>query len=1491
MNLMNKSFWAVFVLMLPLLSTQVHSQTFTIEGITGIEFDTTGGDYSISVTDNFTVFGINVIPGSLTLTYTEADEHFEIDGTITTSFDGEEIDAELDFVIENESLQSVVFNVTTSFEIRSLTIAPDTLGFEWLGGTDFGIYGSATATLDGNEMSVKIGEDSAMPGIAINNGSITAIDLTVNGSFEVKSITIAPEDLTFSYSSDDSQYEMYGSATTTIDGNEIALSFGDSDDPGLILNSGSLTHINFGITAEFDMKGITISPSDLTFQYDQTEDYYEFFGDVSVKFDGEEIDANLGDSDDPGIVFDSGTITHVNFSVSTDFEIKDLTISPSDLTFQYDSSEDYFEMFGDVSVKFDEEEVDASFGDSDKPGLVYENGSITQVDFSLTGDFSVKSLTISPDSLTFEYDATEDYFEMYGSATTSVDDNELDLNVGDADDPGVILDNGTLTHLNFGVTSNFEMKGITISPTDLTFQYDLTEEYYEFFGEVSIQLDGNDIDANLGDADDPGIVFSSGTITHVNFGITANFDVKTITIAPNDLTFGYDSGEDYFEMYGSATTSVDGNDIELSFGDADDPGLIQERGTLTHINFGITADFDMKGTTISPSDLTFQYDQTEDYYEFFGDVSVKFDGEEIDASLGDADDPGIVFDSGTITHVNFSLTADFEVKDLAISPDNLTFEYDSGEEYFEMYGDITFKIGSDEITANMGDNDDPGLVYDNNSITHVNIGVTENFSLSGLQIETNDLGVEWNSGSDFYLYGDANLSIESETVETDFGTSSDPGVVIKNGSLHSFEVDVNSDLTLGNLEVKANDVDIKYSSSKFEVTGEIEITEVFSLTVDLGSGDQAGLEIDVSGSEPTFKIDDLTIDIEHANLGTIDLKNFKLEFDSNGIVESDVDVIFPSGTEIDADLKFTGDPAKLDAIDISYRADNLTEALELFEGVQVAYLDGSVSNLTHTSDLKISATIETIYGGGFTLDGKSATLLEMRDEVTITKSSFDLDGDVKVGAYRSGTDSWHDLLGSGSVDLYTKFGHYIKATVKVDIPGDPLVKADATVYTNSDKDFDALVDVTFYVPHSIPIIGGKKLGSVDGAIRYKHNDLNGSYAAGWERVKTFWHTYHLGAKYKFGSRSVSTFSSSSTIDDIKDDISNDEKSKSLRAEASEFVQSAHTFNVFDDPTLPNMMMVDANWGTEIDSVLLTVIGPEGIYELTRVTIVSENDSTTLPDLGYEENTDWVTDDTSAVFLFTTPATFSEEEQVHAKMMAGRYQVIVSIPQSQFADSVDLSVYPVFQSPTVDLAVSKSSSSNIYEIDADYWSTLPDSSFISIYVNDSTTYDSALLIQHIDAANFDDNGYGTESLAYAPSHLDQTDTLWFFAVIDDGINPPQYSDISTSYIHTPDLYGMISFPAEVDSLNEGVRIFVDADTDSSFDVASTGGLELFGISGEDGVYALTGLENGTHELRLVLPPGYRISGTTDRYSETKITFEGEPIELNISIEAYTEEEEE
>lgn len=1033
------------------------------------------------------------------------------------------------------------------------------------------------------------------------------------------------------------------------------------------------------------------------------------------------------------------------------------------------------------------------------------------------------------------------------------------------------------------VSNNFSVFNVDFTPDSLVLTYNEQEKELSIRGKSTIKFEGEQIAVKVD------LTIKNKSLTAVTFEVNTNFTLKKLELKPENLGFEWVGGK-IFGLFGTVVTKVEDEEITVSLGSSETPGITINDGSIENFSISITGNFKAKSIDIKPVDLTFKYSIPNDQFEMFGDAIITLEDDDISIKMGDSNNPGIIYANNKITHLNFGITADFIIKELKVSPKGLTFEYDSDGNHFIMYGTIDLKIDNDIIKASLGNSNEPGLIYANNRVTQINMGITEDFSISGLKVKTKDLGILWNNtngANEFNLYGDAYLSIDNDNLDTNFGTSSKPGIIIRNSSLYSFNVDINSDFKLGNLEVVAKDLDIKYSNRRFELTGEMDIKEVFSLTVILGQGNQAGIEIDISGNEPRFKVEDLEIKIEHGNLGAIDLKNFVLKFDRNGIKESDVDVIFPEGWEIAAKLKFDENPARLNSIEIDYRADNLENAIEIFEGVQLSSLGARVNNLDHPSRLSVSGEIGTIYGGGFTLDGKSATLLHMRDDITISPNYFDVKGDVNLGAYRTGSDDWQSLLGDGTIDLSVGTKNNwsgVKASADVKIPGDPLIEADATVTLDNHKNFDALIDLEFIVPSWVPFIGGNHYGNIDGAVRYKHNMLNQSYGAGWVDFQIMWWTINVGAKYNFGNRTISGLSGQD-IDSINKEINNDQKKSNSNIVQPKII--SHTFEL--DNLKPSAMLVEIDWAESVDSALIFVIGPMGYYELTKAVVQTQGDSLNLPVITHEENMNLVVGDTSTIFHFTSIQSFNDDSsRVSSILYDGRYQLVISFFNDIHAiDTVTF--HPFWDEPKISIDVEKGES-NDFNFTIDHWSSVPDSTILSLYASSTPDMVDPRLIDHVINPNSDEQGYGSINFNFRPDFVIGTDTMYFYGIIDDGVNPPKYSSVSNGFIYEPSLMGYVNFPENSDSLRHGLRVYIDEDLDGSFDVLSTGGLEPFGITDSLGYFSIDNLTpNKEYELRITLPKGYRIQGQDDSFGSETIKYIGAGQKVVIDVETYLEVE--
>ena len=392
---------------------------------------------------------------------------------------------------------------------------------------------------------------------------------------------------------------------------------GDNSDPGIEIVSGSLQQLNASISTDFTINGLDFSPNGLTFKYESSSSLYEIFGSASIAFDSNTIDIVLGDDSDPGIEISSGSLQQLSASITADFTINDLDFSSNGLTFQYDASASHYELFGDASVSFDSNTLDVGLGNDSEPGIVIDGGTLESLNLSVSADFDLAGLTITPEDLTFIYNETSQKYVMFGLATISMDGNDIKLILGTESNPGLVFEQGSVNYINATINADFNMKSLTFKSNGLGFIYDSQSAggLYSIFGETDVTFDSETVSITLGDASSPGFEYHSNEVQKIDIGVTADFTMKGIEFNPQGFNFEYDRVGDQFEMFGTIKSKIEGNSIDLSLGDSDDPGLVIRNGIVEDIQMGVTADFNFRDMTFSPDDLTFVYNRSESQYE------------------------------------------------------------------------------------------------------------------------------------------------------------------------------------------------------------------------------------------------------------------------------------------------------------------------------------------------------------------------------------------------------------------------------------------------------------------------------------------------------------------------------------------------------------------------------------------------------------------------------------------------------------------------------------------------------------------------------------------------------------------------------------------------------------------------------------------------------------------------------------------------------------
>jgi hypothetical protein len=249
------------------------STGLTLDGVTAVEntptihafdLDITG---QISVSYSHTTGGDNdfTIGGGVKIS-TEVQQE---GGGLANGFNG--LGGHFNLTIENGAFDALGGDFAGDFAIHGVQVSTDAgnpLTFNYEKDSDsFNIQGGLTFKFLGNTVDVNLGfaNNPDAPGISIENGELTQVNATVNGTLMLFGTTLTTNNngLTFSYDQGKSQYEMYGSLMIllpTAGGktNSITATMGNSTSPGLLIQNGNLQQIELSVSGQFDVYGLTL---------------------------------------------------------------------------------------------------------------------------------------------------------------------------------------------------------------------------------------------------------------------------------------------------------------------------------------------------------------------------------------------------------------------------------------------------------------------------------------------------------------------------------------------------------------------------------------------------------------------------------------------------------------------------------------------------------------------------------------------------------------------------------------------------------------------------------------------------------------------------------------------------------------------------------------------------------------------------------------------------------------------------------------------------------------------------------------------------------------------------------------------------------------------------------------------------------------------------------------------------------------------------------
>ena len=771
--------------------------------------------------------------------------------------------------------------------------------------SQFQISGSVGVVTSSGDFSVAgtLGTPTS-PGLLISsNGSVTELSLTISSSISTYGLNINANNLLLNYDpAAGNQYRIIsGSISAATSAGDFCFegTFGCGTKPGVVINNGSLTSLYATLNGNTVASGLTMTASNDVLQFNAAcgstpAEYQILSGSIAVGSNATDVrfSGTFGCGPNPGVVIQGGSLTALNITVTSNMKVAGLDLVANAVDFKYNSNGSMFQILsGNVSVGTTDLSCLGVFGNSvtGNAGLTISGSKLTGLDVTITSEIDLDGMSLSVENVQFIYENNAssiyngDFIIKSGNVTiaTSANDTYFSAQFGCASlsMPGLVINNdGSLGNLYTTVSSTISAQGVVINAADLVFQYEGSTQTFEIAsGSVSVSAgDLQFASAKFGVSGNPGLVIDKGSLTALNITINSNMSVMGMNLDITSMNFIYDTVAG--QTFGNFEIGAGGN-ISLTSGSASNPfsfsglfgntanttpGLVINNGALQSFYIGITSDISAGGMTISTSDLTFKYQLANNTFEIpNGSISVSATDFNFNGTFGGVlsngtTAPGMVVSNGVLKELNTIVTSSLVAGGLTFSLNNLDFSYNSiGNQYEIDSGNISFNtnegftFSADFGLPNPANTSSmlPGLVVSNGTLTGFNAALYASFMIAGLQIDVNDMAMDYSAGQ-FQMYG--LVSVKTSDVQFN-GTIGEPsaspptyGLMIQNGNLEQCNITINSNVTLGDLSMQAQNLSFNYSSNPedFSLYGNVTVSvDSVSLTGLLGNSAMPGLSL------------------------------------------------------------------------------------------------------------------------------------------------------------------------------------------------------------------------------------------------------------------------------------------------------------------------------------------------------------------------------------------------------------------------------------------------------------------------------------------------------------------------------------------------------------------------------------------------------------------------------------------------------------------------
>lgn len=177
---------------------------------------------------------------------------------------------------------------------------------------------------------------------------------------------------------------------------------------------------------KLEIGNASLEVKSLSFDYDKSKAQFQFHGDAKFQFEAGgaavDLEVTLGDQSNPGLVVKDGVVESFKATVNGGFSVLGLSVQAHSLTVAFNRNTNSFAMYGGVSVSTAAQggfqvikDLHIGLGNERSPGLLIKGGRLTALDFAITAEINLFSVTAKPDNLRVRYDAAGNRLQITGS--------------------------------------------------------------------------------------------------------------------------------------------------------------------------------------------------------------------------------------------------------------------------------------------------------------------------------------------------------------------------------------------------------------------------------------------------------------------------------------------------------------------------------------------------------------------------------------------------------------------------------------------------------------------------------------------------------------------------------------------------------------------------------------------------------------------------------------------------------------------------------------------------------------------------------------------------------------------------------------------------------------------------------------------------------------------------------------------------------------------